>query len=398
MMKKVLHLIRKNTQLKASFIGNQIANHIDFQPYVVFRENRNGALDGGFAAFDLDEVAYLDLSQSATSYEDLLFKTTKTLSKRQVRSIIDFIENHQIDRLHFHYGTDCGAFFPLLKYLDLPSVVSFYGYDCSSFPSFMLGYGSRYLKNRVFDRVTSVLAMSPDMKQDLMKAGCPEEKIVVHYYGTDTRRFYMDRSYEAKETVTLLILATLVPQKGHLFLLRSVKQLIDSGVVNFKLRIVGAGELEEELHSFVLRHNLGNYVSFTGAIKYASEEMMSEYSNADIFVHPSVVAPNGDKEGIPGTIIEAMSAGLPVISTYNSGIPYVIEHDKTGLLVEEHDIKALSKSIENLITDPALRKKIGLAGQKHACENLDLHTKELELEKTYENLNKPLKPERPCVE
>jgi colanic acid/amylovoran biosynthesis glycosyltransferase len=385
-MNKVLHLIRKNTQLRASFIGNQITHHREFRPAVVYRENRSGAYDGGFAEFNLKGAPLLDLSRSVTAYENLRYQTTKTLSKRQVTEVLHFIKKHQIDILHFHYGTDCGAFFPLLKHVKKPSVVSFYGYDCSSFPSFMWGYGGRYLKNRVFDRVTKVLAMSPDMKKDLMQAGCPEEKIIVHYYGTDTRRFFMERDYTSKATVTLLILASLVPQKGHQFLLRSLKQLIDSGTKNFTLRIIGTGELEEQLKSFVRENNLSDYVHFTGAIKYASEEMMHEYREADIFVHPSVVAPNGDKEGIPGTIVEAMSAGLPVVSTYHAGIPYIIENGRTGMLVEEHDVATLSRLIERLINDPAKRKETGLTGQKLACDQLDLRSKELELEKHYKTL------------
>jgi len=129
-----------------------------------------------------------------------------------------------------------------------------------------------------------------------------------------------------------------------------------------------------------------DYVSYKGKITYASQEHLKILNDADVFIHPSVTAGNGDKEGIPGAIVEAMSAGLPVISTYHAGIPYIIEHNKTGLLVKEWDIKALTEAIICLAERVELRKKLGLAAQKYALENLDLLQKEKELETIYNNL------------
>src|SRR5450759_4766166 len=166
-----------------------------------------------------------------------------------------------------------------------------------------MGYGKKYLINRVFKRVTKVLAMSPDMKKDLMAAGCPEDKIIVHYYGTDCKKFYLPkRQFADKEIITILNLCSLVPTKGQLFLLKSIAEIISNGVTNFRLRIVGTGLLEKELKAYVQQKNLSDYVQFVGAIPYGGREMIREYHGADIFVHPSVVDPQGNKEGIPGTI------------------------------------------------------------------------------------------------
>ncbi len=386
MKRKVLHFVRKSSQLKASFINNQVNSHIDFEPCVVFRKNVDKENDGGFADFDLNKYPYLDLSENETLEEKLRFKTNKTLSCRQIRLILSFIKKYNIDICHFHYGTDCGVFYPILKKMNVPSVVSFYGYDCSSFPSFMFGYGGRFLIHRVFKDAIAVLAMSPDMKNDLLKSGCPEEKIIVHYHGTDMKRFYHQHDYTKKSLITILILASLVPQKGHLFLLKSIKKLVQKGIVNFSLHIVGTGELEQELKSFVHKHKLDENVIFFGAIKYGSTEMLKEYHSADIFAHPSVIAPNGDKEGIPGTIAEAMSSGIPVISTYHAGVPYIIEDHKTGFLVNENNTSDLAYRIIDLISKIELREKIGRNGQKYALDNLDLSKKEMELEDIYSQL------------
>jgi colanic acid/amylovoran biosynthesis glycosyltransferase len=225
--------------------------------------------------------------------------------------------------------------------------------------------------------------MSENMKGDLLEIGCPEKKVEVHYYGTDTSFFNFDKSYKSKEKVTLLILASLVPKKGHLFLLKSIRELIKNNITNFKLRIVGTGELEGELKRFVSEANMDEYVDFEGVIAYGSMEWLNEYKFADVFIHPSVTPQDGDKEGIPGTIIEAMASGLPVIATYHAGIPHIIKNDVTGLLVKENSVKDLTSAIRSLITDPNKRKRIGLAGKDHAITKLDLKEKEKELERIY---------------
>jgi len=386
-MINVLHFVRKNTQLKASFINNQISHHINCNPSIVYREQRLNPFDGGFATFNLNEYNYLDLSHGEFNLEKLRYKTVKTLSGRQVNQILSFIKNQKIAICHFHFGTDCGIFTPLIERLPIPSVVSFYGYDCSSFPNRFLGYGKIYLKHRVFKHITKVLAMSPDMKKDLMATGCMDDKIEIHYYGTDVHRFCQsEKQYPDKEMITILNLCSLDPQKGQLFLLKSIKKIVEKGVTNFQLRIVGTGEVEEELRTYVRKQKLTGYVDFIGAIPYGGSEMLREYHEADIFVHPSVVAPNGDKEGIPGTIVEAMSAGLPVISTWHAGIPYIITHNKSGILIKEHDVSSLADALQTLIQNSAMRKNIGQAGQCYAMENLDLKQKEVELENIYQKL------------
>jgi colanic acid/amylovoran biosynthesis glycosyltransferase len=361
-----------------------MASHRRYEPVLIWRVTIKKDYDGGFAEFDFSPVSTLDLSDHETIWEKMLFNGPKILSKNQINSIQHTLEDQQASICHFHFGTDCGVFYPLLKQLKIPSLVSFYGYDCSSFPDFFNGYGKTYLEKRVFKDITKVLAMSPDMKKDLLKAGCPEEKIIVHYYGTDCYQFKQERQYLPKDRIKMLILASLVPQKGHLFLLKSLKKLLALGLKNWTLDIVGTGELKTTIEVFIKENKLEKHVNMPGPMAYASAEMMKAYRDADIFIHPSVIAENGDKEGIPGTIIEAMAAGLPVISTYHAGIPYIIAHEHSGLLVKEWDIDDLTDNIARLISDHNLRGRIAINGQRYAIEHLNLKTKELALENIYD--------------
>jgi len=383
--KNVLHFVRKTSQLKATFIDNQISRHIEYNPYIVAKEKIEKLHHGGFADFKIDEKKILILNKD--SKKDFKYKYLKKINNFDRKRILDFIKEKEISVLHFHYGTDAGLYYEIMKNPGLPSVVYFYGYDTSSFPKNYFGMGKRYLQSRVFKYATKVLAMTEDMKKDLISIGCDEKKIIVHYHGVfgDTY-YYGDRKYVNKEKPVLLDVCSLVPQKGHMFLLKGIKKLVSLGIKNFELRIVGTGELKDTLKAFAEENKLNEYVKFLGAMKAHSEEILTEYKNADIFVHPSVIPENGDKEGIPGTISEAMFSGLPVVSTYHAGIPYIIENGKTGLLVKEWDVEMLAENISRLINDVKLRESLGKSAQVYAKDNLDLKMKEKNLEEIYDNL------------
>lgn len=384
-LKTVAHFIRKNTQFRASFIQNQIVNHISYKPVAIYRYHSTKD-DGGFADHHMD-LPQLNLASDKKI--DINFRYLKKISKKDAEKILGYLNQNNVSILHLHYGSDACIYADVIKYSGIPSVVSFYGYDASSLPKVFYGLGSFYLNKRLFKNITKVLAMSPDMKKDLIEAGCPEEKIIVHYHGIDVSFFSsIEKKYDQKEKITLLILASLVPQKGHLFLLKSITNLKTRGVKHFNLRIVGIGELETSLKKFVSENSLDRNVTFIGSVKYGSKEMLNEFENADIFIHPSVTAANGDKEGIPGTIIEAMATGLPVISTYHAGIPFVIDHMKTGLLVKEWDVKGLCENMKLFLNDVELRERLGKAAQKFAREKLDLANKQIELENIYNSLMK----------
>ncbi len=383
----VAHLVRKSAQLESSFINNQIVHHQTYQPIIIFAV-QSERYCGGFAKFDIDNYVYFNSGEKRKLFWRMIFNYFKTISRKESIQINRFLTQHNANMLHLHYGTDAGIFWRIMRDSGIPSIVSFYGYDCSSFPNRFCGFGKIYLKKRVFKYASKIVAMSPDMKMDLMAAGCPENKIIVHYHGIDTETFnYFKRHVQKRKKTVLLILSSLVPQKGHMFLLMGINELIKKySLKRVVLRIVGKGELEFILKKYVKKESIHDYVKFIDAIPYASRMMKDEYQNADIFVQPSVTASNGDKEGIPGTIVEAMASGLPVISTFHAGIPFIIENGQTGLLVPEWDVHALAEGLVSLIINPDLRQRLSVQGQKYAIDELDIHRKEIELEKIYSSL------------
>ena len=385
MKRTVAHFIRKSTQLRASFIQNQILSHIEYDP-VVISKYESQKVDGGFARFESSQFQILSLWNDKDVQSKFLYDGFKLITYRDVKRIQDFLSERKVDLLHFHYGTDAGVYYPFLKDTQIPSVVSFYGYDCSGFPRRFMGYGKRYLNKRVFPYVDKVLAMSSDMKNDLVAAGCPEDKIIVHYYGTDVKKFHIRHQYNPNRSpVKFLLIAGLEPQKGPMFLLKAFKQAYYINP-NIRLDIVGDGRLRNKILEFIQVNDMEGYVHYHGPTIYASDEHMSFLRDADVFIHPSVTDTNGDKEGIPGAIVEAMAASLPVISTYHAGIAYIINSGKTGILVNEWNYEQLQDAILLLAGDGKLREQIGKAAQTHALNNLDLHKKEQALEQIYHDL------------
>lgn len=389
MKRKVLHFVRKRSQLKASFIQNQILNHIEFDPVVIFCQSvvKKGAYDGGFAEKVGSDVRIVDLGVDDNLFEKYLFRFCKRLSFRQQSKLKKHVQEIRPNIMHFHYGTDAGIYLRALKNINLPKIVSFYGYECSDFPKRLLGLGKQYLKCFVYKYADVVLAMSPDMYEDIKKTGCPEKKIKVHYHGSDVQKFIQSQVDRQNSDCRFLIISGLAVKKGHIFLLKAFKKAFEINK-NISLTIVGDGQLRKEIHRHVCELSLDRSVALPGAVVYGSKEHKDYFFSHDVFIHPSVTDENGDKEGIPGAIIEAMAAGLPVISTYHAGIPYVIKNDKTGVLVRERDVDALSLSIRKMAESSVLRERLGKEAQKYAVAHLNLMKKEEKLERIYFDLLK----------
>lgn len=380
---RVLHLIRKSTHLNASFILNQITNHINYSPFVGFYEQRSKEFDGGFSNSQNFDFEIISLNSRNGFLEKLRFKVLKQISSKAVSQIKEIIDEKKPKVVHLHYGTDAGLYLRHLKDSEIPTVVSFYGYECSGFPKIAFGLGKWYLKKFVFKYCTFVFAMSEDMKKDLIALGCPEDKVIVHYYGTDVNHFYSERSHVDKKKLDFLIISGFTPQKGHKYLIEAFALAYERNK-NITLTIVGAGPLEQEIKNDIGRYELNDVVKTPGAVVYGSKDHLNLFNTHDVFIHPSITDTNGDKEGIPGSLVEAMAAGLPVISTFHAGIPYVLENGKDGLLVEEKDAHALGDAILRIASDLEMRKNLARSAQKRALMELDLKKNEKNLERIYD--------------
>jgi colanic acid/amylovoran biosynthesis glycosyltransferase len=161
----------------------------------------------------------------------------------------------------------------------------------------------------------------------------------------------------------LLCLGRLVPAKGQHVLLDAAALLRDAGTA-FHLTIVGDGPDRQSLERRAIELGLAESVEFTGAV--GQDEVHRYYDCADIFVLSSFA------EGVPVVLMEAMAKEIPVISTRITGIPELIEHGRSGLLVSASDAQSLADAIQRLIHDPELRKRLGAEGREKILDEYDL--------------------------
>lgn len=197
--------------------------------------------------------------------------------------------------------------------------------------------------------------------------------IHVIYEGLELAQFTPTASQAAPSgPIRLLTVARLIEEKGLLYLLQALKSLQEDGRV-FQAEIIGAADdpnYGRELRS--LRDELGlqTLVSFPGALPF--DQVLQRYAAADIFVLPCVVAGSGGRDVTPNALIEAMAMRLAVVSTNITGIPELVEHGVSGLLVPPRNAPALALALGRLLDDPALRRSLAEKARQRVETRFDL--------------------------
>lgn len=164
--------------------------------------------------------------------------------------------------------------------------------------------------------------------------------------------------------------ANLLPVKGHKVLIKACSLLRNWGV-QFRCLMFGQGPLEEELKSMTKQERLGEFIEWRGQIPH--DELLALYGTGrvSVVVLPSIVTPDGEEEGIPVSLMEAMSAGIPVISTLTGNIPELLR-DGAGLLVREKDANALAFAIRCLFEDRALYERVARLGRQRVVDEFSI--------------------------
>jgi len=370
-MKTVLHLERKFTSNTETFIVNQV-NTINNFNVVVATIYSTGILHCDKTVITPQHISYIS-------------RSAKYLSRENADEMRAQLDRFSIGLVHCHYLVDAIAFRSLTKQLNVPKICSAYGYDVSSFPNKYFGLAKHFYR-AIFEEYDYFLAMSEDMKKDLLALGCPDGKIIVHYHGIDTSRFYnSQRKYTLEDRIArILTVGTLEEKKAQHLVVRALGLLKTKYKMgNFEYHLAGSGAFESVIREEARKYDLSNNIVFHGYLPHYGVELKNLYDSSDIFVHPSISLEDNDKEGIPGTIVEAMASGLPVISSRHAGIPSIIQDKVHGLLCAERDVEGLAEAFHLLLTDGKLREKLGRSGQEKAMRELDIKAGTRELENIY---------------
>jgi glycosyltransferase involved in cell wall biosynthesis len=167
----------------------------------------------------------------------------------------------------------------------------------------------------------------------------------------------------------VLSVGRLVDKKGFDTLLRACALLRDRGL-RFRCMIYGDGPQREALEALTAELALTEMVSMPGAV--LQDELLDIYRQATVFALPCQVLDNGDRDGLPNVLVEAMAMEVPVVSTAVSGVPELVDSGDNGLLVPPRQALALADAIEALLRDPALRRRMARAGRERVLAEFDV--------------------------
>ncbi|WP_411832464.1 glycosyltransferase family 4 protein [Pseudoxanthomonas mexicana] len=180
---------------------------------------------------------------------------------------------------------------------------------------------------------------------------------------------------------SILTVGRLDPIKGFATLIRALGLLRRRGL-DFRCRLLGSGPLDAELRRLAREQDVDDRIEFAGA--QPQDVVRRWMGEAGLFVLPSEVAEDGNRDGIPVALMEAMATGCPVISTRVSGIPELVEHDATGLLVDERQPEALADAMQRLLEDAELRRRVSHGARGKIEREFDARKEGLRLQQYME--------------
>jgi len=280
--------------------------------------------------------------------------------------------------LHIYFGNNGVFWLPLLRRSPVPVIVSFHGADTG----INVGSGTaRRLLAEVFDLCPIILARSNSLAAALADLGCSPGKIAIQRAGIPLSTFhYMRRRRPEKDAWHLLQACRLIEKKGlhstlHAFAAFAAKHS------HARLTIAGDGPLREDLEQLAVKLGVAERVFFTGFVNQST--LLALYQSSHFFVHPSKQPKDGDREGIPNSLLEAMATGLLCIATAHGGIPEAVTHMKSGILVRESDPEGINQWLERLAGDDPLRESLGRGAAETIEANFDLMGQITKLEEIY---------------
>jgi glycosyltransferase involved in cell wall biosynthesis len=252
-----------------------------------------------------------------------------------------------------------------------------------SFTAHNIFYTDRVLLKEKVGEAKFIVTISNFSKQfllNLVPGNKIDEKIHTIHCGISLEEFSPSTNKKEGQVPVLLFVAQLEERKGAPYLIEACKLLSGSGL-DYECILIGDGAQKQLVQDLIDKYLLENRVKMVGALP--QEKIKSYLDSADIFVLPCIVASDGDIDGIPVSLMEAMAMEIPTVSTRVSGIPELIIDGKSGILVDQKDEVALGNAIQNLIGDPGLRKTLGVNGRQRIIADFNVHKTASELGKLF---------------
>ncbi|MBL7960805.1 glycosyltransferase [bacterium] len=358
-----------------TFIHDELRHHIKYRVTVLTKKHLNENLFPGHHVISIRDHSQL------SKIESVIFNKwfySWTFNR-------EFL-NQKIDIIHAHFATGGVYMMRFAKKFNIPLIVTLHGKDVTLLISEEIKrprwkfFQENY--KQLFNTASLFLAVSQELKDIIVSAGCPEKKVILHRLGIDlTKLAPMKRDTSKMHQVVMI--GRFVEKKGFEFGISAFAKTIHQGI-DARLHIIGDGPFRSKLESIANEQGISDKVIFEGTLTH--DRVVSTLKASSVLLAPSVVAANQDRDGGLTSAKEAAACAIPVVGSIHGGIPDIVEDEKTGFLVKEKDIDGLSARLSTLLKDENLRTTLGNNGRIKMETEYDNRKCNEQLEAIYDSL------------
>lgn len=300
------------------------------------------------------------------------------ISKSEVTALTRLLRIEDTRLLHIYFGHIAVHLLPLIRSWPRPSVVSFHGADVMVD---MNKRAHRQATTEMLSAVRRVLVRSESLRRAVIKLGCDERKIEILRTGIPLDQFrFRERTVPRNGEWRLVQACRLIEKKGLPVTLRAFA-IFRKQYPRAILEIAGEGPLLPSLKILARELDLADSVRFRGFL--SQEELRELFYQSQIFLHPSETGRDGNQEGVPNSMLEAMATGLAVFATEHGGIPEAVENGVSGTLVPEGDFEELAAKLLKAVKNTESLGGMALAGADRVAREFDQASQVRRLEDVY---------------
>lgn len=307
---------------------------------------------GNYELYENVEVMH---SQKINIFSRILMKLDIRMNlynKHFSAHLKEIINSFKPDIIHCQFGIQALKLIDNLENNDIPLVIQFRGHDASDLLN-KKSYVKRLQEVLSRENYYSIF-VAESLRNNLKKHNISVDRSMILHSGIDLSKFIVEKE-KSHTTFTFLQVSSLDERKGIEYTLKAFAKFLSTlKTKNFKLVLTGDGERKESLLKLTKSLGIQDHVEFVGFVSpIQAKELMQ---SADIFVHHSITTDNGNQEGIPNALMEAMAMELPILSSYHSGIPELVTNGVNGYLIKERDVDAYARSMQKILSWGKIKK------------------------------------------
>jgi colanic acid/amylovoran biosynthesis glycosyltransferase len=362
-----------------SFVFEEVVNHKRYQVDVFAKKRKNEK------RFPFESVNSHFPSKNISEFISGCIYNAFTYSQK----FLDILKNGKYSLIHAQFGP--GSIYALYyaRKLKIPLVITYGGYDVPVLLT-KRRFNPKYWRYTLFSGMmlktaSLFLPVSKDLADKLVELGAPAEKVKVFHRGIVIPESLKEKKRGPNDSLKVIMIGRFVEKKGFEYGIRAVAESVKEGR-KVDLIIVGSGPLKAVYESLIAELLMEEHIKILGNMP--QKDVFKEMERCDVVMVPSVVAKNGDTEGITNVLKEGCARGLVALITDHGGNPEIVEEGVTGFIVPERDVQSIKEKLILLCDNPGFVENMGIAATKKMKNELDIKITNEILEKHYDEVVK----------